>query len=47
MPGPLEDVFTVKKSELTESEVNRLLTAYLEKRQIAIRDHLYALTLAN
>ncbi|HMW91894.1 MAG TPA: hypothetical protein PLC15_06835 [Candidatus Obscuribacter sp.] len=47
VPGPLEDVFTVKKSDLTESEVNRLLTAYLEKRLIAIRDHLYALTLAN
>lgn len=42
---PLEEKYTINKSDLSQSEINSLLVAYLENRKIAIRGQLYELAL--
>lgn len=42
---PFEEKYTINKSDLSQSEINSLLVAYLENRKIAIRGQLYELAL--
>jgi len=42
---PLEEKYTINKSDLSQSEIDSLLVAYLDNRKIAIHGQLYTLEL--